>query len=68
MFVQLLSNNPLTDQILKNDLGIDKLGYRARILNKLKEELNSYSNNLKNSVVSFHTIENHKICGECIFC
>ena len=68
LFVQLLSNNPLTDQILKNDLGIDKLGYRARILNKLKEELNSYSNNLKNSVVSFHTIENHKICSECIFC
>ena len=42
LFVQLLSNNPLTDEILKNDLGIDKLGYRASILNKLKEELNSY--------------------------
>ena len=68
LFVQLLSNNPLTDEILKNDLGIDKLGYRTRILNKIKEELNSYLNKLKNSVVSFHTIENNKICNECIFC
>ena len=68
LFVQLLSNNPLNDKILKNDIGIDKLGYRTRILNKLKEEYNNYSNKLKNSIVTFHTNENHKVCNECTFC
>ena len=68
LFMQYISNNPLNDAILKNDIGIDKLGYRARILNKLKEECPNYSNKLKNSVVSFHTIENHRICNECEFC
>lgn len=65
LFVQLLSCNPLTDEILKNDLGIDKLGYRARIINKLKEECPNYSFKLRESVVTFHSIENPKICSEC---
>jgi len=68
LLVQLLSNNPLTDEILKNDIGIDKLGYRTRILNKLKEEYNSYSKKLKDSVVQFHAVENTKICSECVMC
>ena len=68
LFVQLLSNNPLTDDILKNDLGIDKLGYRARILNKLKEECPNYSNKLRESIVTYHSIENTKICNECKIC
>lgn len=65
LFVQLLSCNPLTDEILKNDLGIEKLGYRARIINKLKEECPNYSFKLRESIVTFHAIENPKICSEC---
>ena len=68
LFVQYISINPLNDEILKNDIGIDKLGYRARILNKIKEDITSYSNKLKNSVVTFNSIENQKICNECAFC
>ena len=31
------SNNPITDSILKNEIGIQKLGHRTRILYKLHE-------------------------------
>ena len=57
--MQLLSNNPLTDEILKNELGIDKLGHRTRILNKIIEECPSYLDKLKDTVVTFY--KNEKI-------
>ena len=37
MLLQMNSNNPLTDQVLKNEIGISKLGYRTRIMYKLQE-------------------------------
>ncbi len=66
LFFQLLSNQPLTDEILKNELEINKLGHRTRIFNKLKEEFRSYENQLKGSVISLQAQENSKICSECI--
>ena len=68
LFFQLLSNQPLTDEILKDELEISKLGHRTRIFNKLKEEIRSYENQLKGSVVSLQAQENSKICSECIIC
>ena len=49
------SKNPLTDEILKNEILIEKLGYRMRILNKLKSENIVYNQN-----------ENNSICSSCI--
>jgi len=66
LFFQLLSNQPLTDEILKDELEINKLGHRTRIFNKLKEESRSYENQLKGSVISLQSQENSKICSECI--
>ena len=63
--MQSLSKNPLNNDILKNELNIEKLGHRTRILNKLKEESKNYLNNLRNSSVTFHAEENSKICSEC---
>jgi hypothetical protein len=65
LLVQSISKNPITDEILKDDFGIDKLGHRARILNKLKEESKNFENKLRDSIVTFHTAENSKICSEC---
>ncbi len=65
LFIQSISKNPLTDEILKDEFGIDKLGHRARILNKLKEESTYFSNKLRNSIISFQAAENSKICSEC---
>jgi len=66
LLMQSLSKNPLNNDILKNELNIEKLGHRTRILNKLKEESKNYFNNLKNSSVTFHAEENSKICSECV--
>ena len=65
LLMQSLSKNPLNNDILKNELNIEKLGHRTRILNKLKEESKNYLNNLRNSSVTFHAEENSKICSEC---
>lgn len=37
LLVQMASKNPINDSILEKDLKIDKVGYRVRILNKLKQ-------------------------------
>ena len=65
LLFQTLSKNPLNDDILKNEFHIDKLGHRARILNKLKEESKNYLKHLRDSIVTFHAEENSKICSEC---
>ena len=65
LFMQMISKNPLTDEILKNEILIEKLGYRSRILNKLKEEYPSYLNNLKNTSTLFNKTENNRVCSDC---
>ena len=65
LFMQTLSKNPLDDNILK-EIGIDKLGHRARILNKLKEESKAYNIKLRSSVITLNSQENSKMCGDCI--
>jgi hypothetical protein len=65
ILIQSISKNPLTEEILKNELKIDKLGYRARILNKLKEDSKNYVKYLRDSIITFHAIENSKICQDC---
>jgi ankyrin repeat protein len=65
LLIQTISKNPLTDEILKDEFGIDKLGHRARILNKLKEDSKHFFNQLRDSVVCLQTAENNKICSEC---
>ena len=65
LLMQSLSKNPLSDDILKNEFNIEKLGHRTRILNKLNEESKNYFNHLRNSKITFHVEENPKICSEC---
>ena len=68
LLVQAISKNPLTDEILKDEIDIKKLGHRARILNKLKEESKYFCNKLRDSIVNFQSAENSKICSECFLC
>ena len=58
------SKNPLTNEILRDEIGVDKIGYRSRILNKLKDEGRSLNNKLKTSVLVLGEGENEKNC-EC---
>ena len=65
LFIQMLSKNPLTEQILKNELLVEKLGYRLRILNKIKEEYPSYLNKLNNTNIIYNRNEDNRICSGC---
>ena len=42
LLMQMLSKQPLTEENLQFDLKIEKIGYRARIINKLKEDAIKY--------------------------
>ena len=59
------SKNPLTVEILKDEIGIDKIGHRSRIINKLKEEARSYNNKLKASTLIVGNGEKNNNC-ECL--
>ena len=64
LLLQMESKNPLTNEILRDEVGVDKIGYRSRILNKLKDEGRSLNNKLKTSVLVLGEGENEKNC-EC---
>ncbi len=51
LLIQMISSNPLTNEILKEEIKIDKIGYRSRIINKLKEDSKSFINELKLNVL-----------------
>ena len=51
LYVQMKSRQPLNDDILRYEIGIEKLGYRMRIINKIKTESNNYIQRLLNGNV-----------------
>ena len=46
LYIQMVSKNPINEEILKNDLGIVKMGHFQRIMIRLKEESEKYIENL----------------------
>ena len=80
LYIQMVSRQPLTDNILLNDIGIDKVGYRMRLINKLKNESNNFIYKIKNGILNnnnFHIkkssiiIEsqkgnNNELCNLCL--
>ena len=80
LLMQMLSKNPLTNEILENDLNIIKYGNRIKLLNKLKEDSNTFYikykynenynciNNDFNNEILFQTNDNnHSNCNCIIF-
>ena len=69
MFMQMVSRQPITDKILQNDIGIKKIGYRARILNSLTTEADIYIKKLKknedNNGLAFENGNNINSCEVC---
>ena len=58
---QMISKNPIDDDILEHEIGIEKIGHRSRILSILKEES-------KNIQGKFERIENINIIDETNIC
>ena len=67
MLLQMESKNPITDEILKDEIGIDKIGHRSRIINKLNEDAKSTYNKWKTSVLIIGADLTRKICDCNIF-
>ena len=67
MMLQMESKNPLTDEILKEEIGIDKIGHRSRIINKLINDAKNTYKKWKNSVLIMGADLTRKICDCNIF-
>ena len=67
MLLQMETKNPLTDEILRDEIGISKIGHRARIINKLLEEGKSLNNKLKTSMLIMGNGMSEKICDCAIY-
>ena len=76
LLIQMISKNPLTNEILENDLNINKYGHRIKILNKLKEDSNNfyikykYNENYNinnNNEINLQTFDNQSNCNCIIF-
>ena len=67
MMLQMESKNPITDEILKDEIGIDKIGHRSRIINKLNEDAKSIYNKWKTSILIIGADITKKICDCNIF-
>ena len=65
MLMQMNSKHPINDFIMKDELGIIKVGHRARIINKLVEDGKKFWNKLKDSVTIIGNKQLDKNC-ECI--
>ena len=75
LFVQMASKNPVTEDILKNDLGINKIGHLQRILLSLNDEAKIYvdslekkNNNFDKNSSKFIDIEENQYLKSCEAC
>lgn len=64
LFMQMISKNPITEDILKRDLGINKIGHLQRIMISLNEESKKYINNLENKSKKKSKRYNHVLYEE----
>ena len=65
ILMQMNSKFPINDNIIKDELGILKVGHRARLINQLIDDGKKFFNKLKNSVLEVGNSNMDKNC-ECI--
>lgn len=64
ILMQMNSKNPINEDIIKDEIGIKKVGHRARIINKLVEDGRLFLNKLKDKTVNIISGQMDKNC-EC---
>ena len=62
----MISYHPLTSEILKDEIGIDKIGYRSRIINKLKDEAKYFLSQLKTKTLVINKGDENSNNCQCI--
>ena len=63
----MLSKNPLTDDMLKNEIEINKIGHRSRIMNKLIEDSKEFLKKMKKKGLFIISGKEAKSCDCIIF-
>ena len=66
LLMQMISYNPLTSEMLKEEIGIDKIGYRSRIINKLKDESKGFLGHLQTKTLVINIGETNQNNCQCI--
>ena len=56
LLIQMISKNPLNDEVLKNEIEINKIGHRSRILNSLIEDAKRMYKNMKRKNKDFFVV------------
>ena len=67
ILMQMNSKNPINEDIIKDELGIKKVGHRARIINKLVEDGRLFWNKLKDKTINIVSGQMDKNCDCNIF-
>ena len=65
LFMQMVSSNPINNEILKDEIGIQKVGYRSRIINKLKEDSKNYIDKLSLNMLEMNKGEENTNNCQC---
>ena len=65
LLFQMISKNPLNDDMLKNEIEINKVGHRSRLLNKLIDDAKDIRKRLKKRAFFFTNGREAKSC-DCI--
>ena len=67
ILMQMNSKNPITNLIINDELGIKKVGHRARIINKLAEDGKKFLLKRKEKVIKIGNGQTNKNCDCIIF-
>ena len=67
LLIQMETESPINQEILRDEIGIDIIGYRSRILNKLREDGKNMNNKLKTTTLVVNQNANQKNCECFIF-
>ena len=65
LLMQMVSSNPINNEILKDEIGIQKVGYRSRIINKLKEDSKNYIDKLSLNMLEMNKGEENTNNCQC---
>ena len=65
LLIQMDTESPLTQEILRDEIGIKIIGHRSRILNKLREDGRNLNNKLKTTTIIVNNKGDDKNC-ECL--
>ena len=67
LLVQMLSKNPINDEILRNEIEINKIGHRSRILNALDQDSKDFQRKFKKKGFFIISGKEPKACDCIIF-